>query len=243
MPLFELMHCSFRNAKDNVVIVLLMCLRHNGRCTTTAVSLVWAHHEFSCAGDGPEHASLSQRYEERKWLLCSPSCETTTTFMEDLPCHDKSYAGEKGHCFSPAEDWHIFHIKTDAYLFCSVLRQQMQLFRTANCTSAKSLKSLEQRMWNTSVTNGFENTQPLPSNGLNLCSPSLPRQNKAKQKKQAPSWLDQVVPTQDPLAVCCLGTHFKVLQSMIVEYLWSAGLCWEINGYKACLVFMMFLNL
>ncbi len=93
--LFVLTHCSFRDAKDNIVIVLLMCLRHNGRCTTTAVSLVWAHHEFSCAGEGLERASLSQRYEEWKQLLCSPSCETTTTFMEDFPCHDESLCRRK----------------------------------------------------------------------------------------------------------------------------------------------------
>lgn len=169
------MHCSFRNAKDNVVIVLLMCLRHNGRCTTTAVSLVWVHHEFSM-----------------------PACHN------DMKSENGFFAVH--HVKLPQHSWRIFLVmirvmqekkdialalqRIDTYftlklmlIFPPVLRQQMQLFKTANCASAKSLKCLEQRMWNISVTNGFENTQPLQSNGWNLCSPSLPRQNKAKQKK------------------------------------------------------------
>lgn len=115
-------HCSFKNAKDNVVIVLLMCLRHPGWCTTTDVSLVtvWAHHEYSCAGRGPERTSLWQQYEERKRLLGSPSCETTTTVMEILDGFflviTELTQEEGGNCLSPAEVWHIFHIKTDAYL-------------------------------------------------------------------------------------------------------------------------------
>lgn len=53
--------------------------------------------------------------------------------------------------------------RTDTYftlklmpIFSNVLRQQMQLFRTAICISAKSLKCPKKRMWNISVTNGFK---------------------------------------------------------------------------------------
>lgn len=153
-------HCSYENAKDNVVIVLLMCLRHPGWCTTTDVSLVtvWAHHEYSCAGRGPEHTSLWQQYEERKRLLGSPSCETTTTVMEILDGFSSSsqeLRGRKGEIAAPLQRFDTYFTLKTMLISSPVLRQQIQLFITARCTSAKSLKCLEQRTRNTSVTNGF----------------------------------------------------------------------------------------
>lgn len=104
--------------------------------------------------------------------------------------------------------------RTDTYftlklmlIFPPVLRQQVQLFKTANCTSAKSLKCLKQRMWNISVTNGlksFENTQPLQSNGLNLSSFSTEKRKETKERKGTICTCarpGQVVPARDPLAV------------------------------------------
>lgn len=46
-------------------------------------------------------------------FCCSPSCETTTTFMEVFLCHDRSYAGEKSKL---PQDCHIAHIQADVYL-------------------------------------------------------------------------------------------------------------------------------
>lgn len=103
--------------------------------------------------------------------------------------------GEKVKCLTPAEDWHIFHIKTDAYLF-SCTKIANWALQNSKLPLSKITQTSETENVKISVTNGwksFENTQPLQSNGLN--SPfSAKRKQIKKEKRQLAHWVSWFQP-------------------------------------------------
>ena len=82
------------------------------------------------------------------------------SFFEDFLCHDRSYAGEKADCLTPAEDWHIFHIKSDAYLFCCTETANAALQNSKLHLSKITLNVWHRGCeWSISVTNGLKSLE------------------------------------------------------------------------------------